>query len=82
MRNPNTCCRRVRGPPVEFINRDLRRATTRALRSAFSLASGGSLTSPPFCYNESLAKAMAANIGVRRTSLPGLWVAFFQECQR
>ena len=53
-----------------------------AANRSFSLASGGSLTSPPFCYNESLAKAMAANIGVRRTSIPGLWVAFFQECHR
>ena len=52
-----------------------------AANRSFSLASGGSLTSPPFCYNESLAKAMAANIGVTARSFLRIWVAFFQECR-
>ena len=33
-----------------------------AQNRSWSLASGGSLTAPPFCYNESLAKTMASNI--------------------
>jgi hypothetical protein len=50
-----------------------------AQNRSWSLASGGSLTSAPFCYNASLAEAMAANIKTMGTMEAGKFDTYWMD---